>query len=307
MAIPITLITGYLGAGKTTFLNHLLGLPTWKRKRLALIINEFGALGVDGQLVRPGKYQKYEINRGSIFCTCTQTEFIATMRQIATADDCNHVLIEATGIAETSDLMACVDGSALAGDFEIEAIVCLVDAANFVQIAPFLKVAGSQVACADGIIVNKTDLLSAAELSKLKTILAEINPEAPQINASYGEVAPEFLDGLIHRRRLHGRVHRPPASVVSASFQTEEPVDRVAFLETIKKLGPKLLRLKGNIAFHDGLRFVEFVGNAILEKPPCDSLDGSTSFSVIAWKISRDQLQKHFSIGGSRDVVTPNQ
>ncbi len=296
MEIPVTLITGYLGAGKTTFLNHLLGLPAWRRKRLALIINEFGALGIDGKLVRPGKYQKYEINRGSIFCTCTQTEFVATMKQIAAARDCDHVLIEATGIAETSDLMACMDQCGLADIFRIDAVVCLVDAANYVQIAPFLKVAGSQVACADAIVVNKIDLLSKAELAKLKLILADINPNAPQIDVTYGDVPSAFLKGLLHGQRLHGRVHKPPTSVVAASFQTEEPVDRAIFLETIQKLGPKLLRLKGNIAFQDGPRFVEFVGDAILEKPPCDSLGSSTSFSVIAWKITRDQLEKRFSV-----------
>ena len=148
--------------------------------------------------------------------------------------------------------------------------------------------------CADAIVVNKTDLVRKAELHKLHGVLADLNPEAPRADATFGVVDREFFKGLVHRRKLHGRVDQPPKSVVAASFQTDRPVDRKRFHEVVEELGPKLLRLKGNLGFGDGCRFVEFIGDAVSEKTPCDSLGGGTSFSVIAWKIGREQLQKRF-------------
>jgi G3E family GTPase len=83
MPIPVIIFTGYLGAGKTTSLNTLLNTDWVKSKNIALIINEFGSVGVDGKLVEPGNYAKYEINRGSIFCICTKTDFVKYMTDIS--------------------------------------------------------------------------------------------------------------------------------------------------------------------------------------------------------------------------------
>ena len=81
-AIDVYILTGYLGAGKTTTLNRLIGAERFAGKKLALIINEFGKMGVDGQLLLPGDYTKYEINKGSIFCICTKTDFLKALDSI---------------------------------------------------------------------------------------------------------------------------------------------------------------------------------------------------------------------------------
>ncbi len=291
-SIPVTLITGYLGAGKTTFLNHLLSMPSWRNRRPALLINEFGALGVDGQLVRPGRYPKYEINRGSIFCACTKVELLKTLRHIAALPRCGGLLVEATGIAHTGDLVNCFEEPTLAGGFHIRTNICLIDGLNFVKVLPFLEAVGNQVESADGIVVNKTDLISKRELSRLRAILAEINPDAPMTSVDNGKADAAFLDALTHRARELIAIKRPPKNVVSASFEADGPIDRGRFMKMVEKFGSRLLRLKGNILFHDGLRFVELVGDAVSEKPPCDTLSENTSFSVIAWKIPAERLQR---------------
>ena len=97
--IDVWLLTGYLGAGKTTMLNNLLGAEMFKGKRVALVINEFGQLGIDGALVRPGEWTKFELNKGSLFCACIKVDTVK-VSGIAFDIKPDVVIIEATGLAK---------------------------------------------------------------------------------------------------------------------------------------------------------------------------------------------------------------
>lgn len=302
MPIPVTLITGYLGAGKTTLLDHLLSLPEWAGRRLALVINEFGALGVDGKLLRPGDYTKYEICRGSVFCACTQAEFLDVLRRVTQLPRCDAVIVEATGISETSDLEAYfeMESAGLRGRFTIAANLCLVDAAHFFQVAGVLRAVPSQVAAADALVINKADLAGPGDVARLQAVLREMNPEAPQVVTIQGKIAVEFLGGLRHRPCHRLRLMNPPEAIVSVSFRSEQPLDRGRFEQAIASLGAKLLRLKGNIDFGQGARFVELAGERMTEKGPCESLSTGTAFSAIAWQTSRDELLRLFEHTAAR-------
>ena len=100
--IPTILLTGFLGAGKTTLLNRLIA--HYGSRRLAVLVNEFGQAGIDGQLLRQGDYQLVQLNRGSLFCICVRTDFIAEVERIARQLEPELLLIEATGLADTSEM-----------------------------------------------------------------------------------------------------------------------------------------------------------------------------------------------------------
>ncbi|MEN6425160.1 MAG: GTP-binding protein [Phycisphaerales bacterium] len=293
--LPVILITGYLGAGKTTLLNHLLSLPTIASRKTALIINEFGRIGIDGARVPPGNYPKYEINRGSLFCTCTQVELLRTLQELSSNSRADLVLVEATGIAETVDLEGYLEQPVLAGRYTMQANLCLVDAGAFTQVAPYLKAVVHQVLAADGIVINKADLASETAVKELETLLIEINSTAKRTVVHHGRISEEFLRGLQHHRCRQTLSQCAPLDLATVSFDTQDLVDRQRFEALLDSLRGNLLRLKGNIRFGDGLVFYEVIGDHRQEKPECGPLGSHTRFLVIARGISRDRLAQAFS------------
>lgn len=295
MRIPVILITGYLGAGKTTLLNQILNMPAIRKKKLALIVNEFGSLGVDGNLVKPGDYAKFEINKGSLFCICVKTDFIRTLEEIADKIQPELVLVEATGVSETRDLFGFVEERHLKNRFEIKSNICIVDAVNFTKVAPMLRAASSQVEWADGIVINKIDLAGKRELGKLEEVLKSMNPGAPMVSVSYGAIPEGFMERIEHGPRTAPPLLSPPQAIFSASFESNRPVNRERFYEAIRSLEKHILRMKGQIDFGEGAVFVEMVGEEIMEKPIPSLKKKGTGFVIIAWKMRQNELEREFN------------
>lgn len=290
--VDVYLLTGYLGSGKTTTLNHLLGGPIFVGHRTALLINEFGKLGVDGALVASEQAAgKYEINQGSLFCSCTQDQLLGVLDTLVNDVRPEVLLIEATGIAEPTDFLQLVRTDHLRRHFRVRATVALVDAKVFPAVLPNLRAARRQVELADGLVINKTDLVEPADLEKLETLLGEMNPTAPQCRVTYGQIDPDWLEQIAHVDRGGEMAEAPPIDIFSVSFGHDEPVDRGRFEQVIGEYGSKLLRLKGNVDFGKGPRFVELVGSELMQRDEPAALQGSaTQFAVIAWGASRDEL-----------------
>ncbi len=295
-SIPIILITGYLGAGKTTLLNFLLSLPEITVKKLALIINEFGTLGIDGTLVNAGSPVKFELNKGSLFCLCLKTDFIKTLEIIAEQVQPNLVLIEATGVAETSDLHEFLSVPTLQKRFFIQANLCLVDAENVIKILPHLKAAKSQIVWADGIIVNRIDLVGEKELADIQSVIKSLNPEAPLISTSYGQVRNDFIRSIKHRQLSGTAIPSPPQAVFSLSFPDVKPFAREKFVSLVKRFQDNILRLKGTVILENRPMFVEVIHGKYWERPVADNSNVKTGFSIIAWKTERDKLKEAFQM-----------
>jgi len=290
MAIPVLMLTGYLGAGKTTLLNHLLRLPSIRARRVALLINEFGALGIDGARVEAGETPLFELNKGSLFCICVKTDFHAALARIRDDIRPELVIVEATGIAEPRDLESFVVEPHLAGAFAVRASLCVVDAANFIKVLPMMRAARAQAAQADGIVVNKRGLAGEKERAALRDVLAELNPRAPVVEVDHGAVPEGFLDGLSHRPDPGEAMTAPPDPVFSESFQPAGPVDRDRFRAALETLAGSILRMKGRLDFGDGLRYVEVVCGDYLESDPEPGVT-APSLVVIAWHVPQTELR----------------
>lgn len=294
-ASEIVLITGYLGAGKTTLLRQMLQWPEIAARQPALVINEFGQQGVDGRWFDDSGLDLFEINRGSLFCVCTKTDLLEAFTTIARAGAPRLVLVEASGVAETRDIESLLEEPGLAQRFRVRANLCVVDAAHFTQVAAMLQAARYQVAAADALIINKTDLVNPASLETLSQLLAHINPRATQVPARQASVEPTLLDQLSHRRVWDALATARPESIFAATLRTNRRVDRQDWLASVHRLGDRLLRLKGHVQFadQDGLQFVEAVFGQVSCGPPLVPSAG-TAFTAIAFGISKSELHEAF-------------
>ncbi len=292
--IPVILITGYLGAGKTSALKHLLAQPELQDPSIALIINEFGPRGLDGRLVGQGPWTTFEVNKGSVFCVCVKTQLLQTLTDIAENVQPDVVLVEATGIAETSDMESILREVNLAGQFEVRACLCIVDAAHFAQVAPYLKAAPAQVRWADGVVINKKDLVTPEAVEQLSEVLAELNPRADQAVTTHGQIPWSFLEGLAHQPPETDAACTPPENVFATEVSFPEPVEEGRFWQAVDTLSAGVLRMKGHVNFTTGRKLVEVAGGR-RRTQPSDDPDDDSGVVVIAYGLSPQEIADAFA------------
>ncbi|WP_426172985.1 CobW family GTP-binding protein [Massilia sp. TWR1-2-2] len=277
--IPVTVLTGYLGAGKTTLLNRILSEP--HGRRYAVIVNEFGETGIDGDLVVGADEELFEMNNGCICCT-VRGDLIRTLHELlAKGGSFDAIIIETTGLADPGPVVQTffVDHF-LQARTVLDSVTTLVDARHIGLRLADSREAREQIAFADQIILNKTDLAGEAELAAIEARLKAINPLAPILRAQRANVPldlligrggfdlarivslePAFLqaeeNGHVHDEHC-GHVHDEPqhdhqhdSDIGAVALQSEWPLDGDKISAWLNALvaskGADILRAKGII------------------------------------------------------------
>ena len=218
--IDVYLISGFLGSGKTTFLNRLIKVVPADLTFL-ILMNEFGEVGLDGTLVEGEDVDMLEISKGSIFCACVKTDFIKALHTLAKTVRPDIMLIETTGVANPSDLDRDLKLPIFGGSFQLRDKFCLVDAENFLDTYESFLAIEKQLASSDVFIINKLDLVTPEVVDQIRAIVESFNPDPVFYEATYAEVP--FGD-LFRQGGLSGRV-RDAASPVAVGAAVSTPAE----------------------------------------------------------------------------------
>ncbi len=321
--IPVTVLTGYLGAGKTTLLNRILSEP--HGRKFAVIVNEFGEVGIDNELVVGADEEVFEMNNGCVCCT-VRGDLIriidGLMRRKGKFDG---IIVETTGLADPAPVAQTffVDDN-VGKKTKLDAVVTVADAKWLKERLRDAPEAKNQIAFADVILVNKTDLVADADLREVEARIRGINPYAkihrtercaialPEVLGRNAfdldrilDIEPAFLEadehdhehehGHDHDHDHHhdhgGLKHYHDEEMQSLAVRSDKPLDPDKFFPWIQNLvaqeGQKILRCKGILSFKDDPERFVFQGVHMI-------LDGDHQR---AWKDGEERLSRAVFIG----------
>lgn len=284
--LPVTIITGFLGAGKTTLIRHLMQNPLGKR--LAVVVNEFGDVGVDGEILKSCAIPEcpaeniMELANGCICCTVAD-DFIPTIEALMALDPRpEHILIETSGLALPKPLLKAFDWPAIRSRITVDGVIALADAEavsagrfapNVAAVdaqrladdsidheTPLSEVFEDQISCADMILLTKSDLAGPAGVARAKEIIAAEAPRPlPVLEISEGIVDPRVILGLgaaaeddmaarpSHHDTPHDHDHEEFESIIVDLPEISDPSELVARIEALAD-HQDILRVKGYAA-----------------------------------------------------------
>ncbi len=293
--IPLTVITGFLGSGKTTLLNALLATP--QAANTAVIINEYGEVGVDHDLVQNIAESVTLLDNGCVCCvvrgdleTALREMFLA--RRAGQMANFERVILETTGLADPAPVMQAISNDATLTElYRLDGVITLVDGAQGSTQLTHTVEAVKQAAVADRIVITKSDLADKATIDTLIAELKDINPTAgitcadkgvvaPDLLLSVGidraRIAPEVVDRWLgpadaaheHEHHAHGHTH----NIVTFTLWFDKPFKRSTFERCVELLtslrGADLLRVKGLVNVEDEAGPVVIQGVQHLFHPP---------------------------------------
>src|SRR6202166_1305694 len=195
--IPVTIVTGFLGAGKTTLVRRFLASP--EGHGTAVVINEFGAVGIDDALIRAGTDEVTLLGNACLCCTTRSDLQIALRRLVSerehgTLPRFARVLIETSGLADPGPILQTfATDRALGGEFFVEVVVALIDASCGLATLDWSAEARKQVILADRVVISKSDLCAPEAITQLITRVRELNGHAPVDTAVGGDLDPRHL------------------------------------------------------------------------------------------------------------------
>jgi G3E family GTPase len=260
---PLIILTGFLGSGKTSFLQHFIEYQTQRSRFVAVIQNEIGEIGLDGKLL---DYAVTEIDEGCVCCSLAGN-LKRAVQSILESFSPDFIILETSGLANPLNLLE--DMTELGEVVRFDSTVTLVDALNLETALAGTPIAADQIRVADVIVLNKADLVDDARLESVRRRVREINPRAPQFCTTQGDLNPALIfdadDGVGYASignmsavgaTPHGASPLHPthaeAGLWSKSLRLPRALDREKFMPAVKSLPRSIFRVKGLIDFADG-------------------------------------------------------
>lgn len=259
------LLTGFLGAGKTTFLTNVLkDLP---ESKVAVIMNEFGKVGIDGTLIKKEGMELVEINRGSLFCSCLQLDFVSALIEMADRN-MEYVFVESSGLADPSNIGEFLEAVEYSkGEvYDYSGAICLIDGVNFLDQVEDIETVERQLKFSHLVVISKVDLIDDNKLEDIKSKIREINDKADIVESINGNIDYDFLEkDLMEKQWIESEdtTNTPEnkPKTLTLTYDGELTKEKLSqFLDIIKN---DSYRIKGFFKLEDGWNQVDVVGKII--------------------------------------------
>ena len=322
----VYLITGFLGSGKTTLLNRVIHqFP--KDRKLMILMNEFGEVGIDGTLVENEDLEMMEISKGSIFCACVKTDFVKGMYSISREIQPDVLLIESTGVANPTDLKRDLNLSIFKNRFLFKEQICLIDAAHFLGAYGAFQSIEKQLESSTLFIINKVDTSDRSTIDEIKGVVKKHHPEPSFVETVYAEVdfSSLFFSDETERTDSEATADEPMTQselddYVEALLDDPEaqvtPPDRLLSavyrwegqdLETIRELAERLpeavVRSKGFLSGDGGTYLFSYVMGDWELNPREIPSDRSSQKDLIVFIAPPESLREIETLAGQFELV----
>jgi G3E family GTPase len=252
--IPVSLIAGFLGAGKTTLLNRILN--EHHGLRIGVLVNDFGAISIDTQLITNIEGETISLANGCVCCTIRDDLVNAILQLIAIDTPPDYIITETSGVSDPeSAAMALVMSTKIAAKISLDSIITVVDAEQVLELDSINeKLAIDQIEVADIVVINKTDLVSEKQLQQVHRWLENTSPQARMIEATYGQVPMELIFGVGevlsvsgNKTKLATRHEHPEHGDTFSSYTwtSDQPLAFQKIYHAFKTLPLSIFRAKG--------------------------------------------------------------
>lgn len=275
--IRLYLLTGFLGSGKTTFLQKTL--KKLEDHKVAVIMNEFGKTGIDGEIIRDNRIELKEINRGSIFCSCLELSFVEALIEMS-QKDIEYLFVESSGLADPSNIGKFLEAvEANVGPvYEYMGAITLIDGQNFLNEVSEVETVERQLKFSHLALISKTDLISEVEKQKVIDKVKEINEKVIIADSVNGDVDYEFLDRDIIRGGWLGiedTTNSPDNKPKTLTLTYKGNINKKKFIDFIEAMSDKAYRMKGFFMIEGKWTQVDVVGRTIDLKDTDKSFEDS--------------------------------
>lgn len=282
-SIAVTVVAGFLGAGKTTLLNRLV--QRTEGERLAVIVNDFGELNIDAAIIAEVSDAVYSLQNGCICCTVQEDLLAQLISLTQLTPRLERIVIECSGVSDPQRIVQTLGYPQLRAQLHLDAVITLVDASGYSSLeGDYARLSRAQVACADLVLLNKSDLVSPSELASVRNSLGERIRVFNTVQAAL----PDAL--LLADRTAPSGLQLHPVSPAHTqlfetwTWQSQQRLEPRALRAWLARLPTEVFRLKGLVALHGSQtpHWLQHVGSRSQFSPATGNTNSATQLVFIA-------------------------